>query len=129
MGNNHLKWLLQTTYPQLFEVDSNKNMNSNLFAFKAENFAQLHHKKQSFIFIILKYSASKKKSVNLYTRDICGNGYIVLHYLGELLLMLDIDGSKHTKTTVTNRKTTLAQSRIRTVFPTKWLFTQSLLSI
>lgn len=68
--------------------------------------------------------------------EICGNGYIVVYYLGEFLLMLDTDGSKHTKNTETKRKPTLVQSRIRTVFPTRWLFTdillgstQSLLSI
>lgn len=80
-----------------------------------------------FILTILKYSALKKKSVNLYTRDICGNGYIVVYHLGEFLLILDTDSSKHTKTTETNRKPSLVQSRIRTVLPRKWLFTDILL--
>lgn len=102
-------------------------MNSNLFAFKAENFAQLHHKHVIIYFDNLEIFCFKKKSVYLYTRDIFGNGYIVAYYLGEFLLMLDIDGSKHTKTTKTNRKSTLVQSRVRTVFPIKCLLTDILL--
>lgn len=105
-------------------------MNSNLFTFKAGNFAQLHHHKHFTIYFDNLETfcfKKKKKSVNLYTRDICGNGYIVVYHLGEFLMMLDIDSSKHTKNTKTNRKPSLVQSRIRTVLPRKWLFTDILL--
>lgn len=43
----------------------------------------------------------------MHTRDICCNSYIVIYHLGRFLLMLDMDGLKHTKTTQTDMKPTL----------------------